>query len=220
MANESKGVTEVRKLSEKIGGERETAYALEPVKGKLGDGAISRVFGVPIGIGDQEWPKKPSGTPLIHMLSLDFKEAPELARHNARAVSIFVDDPDVNDCLFEPNPLNARIVFLSEAQIASGVTAKVKAKPARPIKVTPLSVPTAAFTTDVLDFEEGTPLEKLYNALFGLEGLAAKQPIWTSMGYGHKGKFVLQFSELLVPINLGDSGTMYVFDDVAFFQGM
>jgi hypothetical protein len=219
MTRESKDVRAIRKLSAKIGGKSEVAYALEKAKGKLLTSSVSRILGAPIGVSDKEWPLNARGEPMVHLLSLDFADVPALARRKARAVSVFVDDPDVNDCLFEPNPNNAKILYVSEKAIASGVTAKHKTKPARPIRITSLEVPQAVFGSDGSGFEDDELLDELHNELFGLEGLAARQPIWSAAGKGHDGTFLLQFSEFLIPINLGDCGTMYVFDDVAFFQG-
>ena len=104
MKKQSKGIARVRKLSAAIGGGTEKAYALEPERAKLPIESITRVFGTPVGISERNWPRNRHGDPMLHVLSLDFRDIPELARRKARAVSVFVDDPDVNDCLYEANP--------------------------------------------------------------------------------------------------------------------
>ena len=41
---------------------------------------------------------------------------------------------------------------------------------------------------------------------------------WTKIDKGGDAGFLMQFGESFVPMNLGDSGVMYVYRDAAFWQ--
>jgi hypothetical protein len=81
-----------------------------------------------------------------------------------------------------------------------------------------LDVPVAIFGPP-LEGEEpiATALAQLRRLLFDAAGHAGGGPLWLQDDEGSDG-FVLQFTEQFIDINLGDNGTMYVFEGCAFFQ--
>lgn len=223
---ESERVTRIRAMCKTIGphlkgrgaSERVTIYAMEKVA--KSDGSVNQVFGLPRGVDDERWPRR-GEVPMVHVLTLDLGKAKGVGSMKAaRAVALFLDDPDTNDALFDANPEFAQIVYLTEADVAKGVLAKTvpKPKPALFFRATPLEVPTFALDPWSGDDEPSDELQDLAGEVAALPGFAGGGP--TNMdARDHEGHFLMQFNEDLVPINLGDAGTMFVFDDVAFYVG-
>ena len=60
-------------------------------------------------------------------------------------------------------------------------------------------------------------LKELRSAIYNLPGRVGGEPLWLQ-SEEDGGSFLFQFDEALVPMNLGDCGIMYVFDDTAYWQ--
>jgi hypothetical protein len=225
---------EIETLAKAVPGERTTIFALEP--GPAREGSVNQIFGVPRGVDDGRWPLTLRDEPMVHILTLDLRSAPGVGSKQARAIALFLADPDTNDALFEPVPAFARVLYLSEEDIARGVVAtnhpaKTMASPrtypfeehsfavAIPFTCTRVEIPAAIFGMWERPEEPSEALQEVASAVGSLlPGFAGGRPSSDEAPRMHPdGKFVLQFNESLVPINLGDAGTMFVFDDVAFF---
>jgi hypothetical protein len=225
---------EIETLSKAVPGERTTVFVLEH-GGAKGE-SVNQIFGIPPGVDDSRWPLTLSGAPMVHILTLDLRTAPGVGSTPARAIAFFLADPDTNDALFEPVPAFMKVLYLSEEDIAKGVIAKdspakTTASPrpypyeahsfavAIPFTCTRVEVPSAIFGMWGLPEEPSEELQEVASAVGSrLPGFAGGRPTSDDATHMHpNGKFVMQFNESLVPINLGDAGTMFVFDDVAFF---
>ena len=112
---------EIETLSKAVPGERTTIFGLE--RGAASEGSVNQIFGVPRGVDDSRWPRTLQDEPMVHILTLDLRLAPGVGSKQARAIALFLADPDTNDALFEPVPAFARILYLSEEDIARGVIA-------------------------------------------------------------------------------------------------
>lgn len=175
--------------------------------GELSPGAVDRLGGVPIGVTVDRWPRMTVGTidePMNHIVTVSKAHFAEGLPQGAAAVALFVWNPDDNEA-FEPDTLGTRVVFLSEAQLAAGETSE---RPegydaSREREGVALVVKTKTDTFAELGFDHvGLPISWLQSP----------------EGQDEAGRFLFQFTEDLIDINLGDTGSMYVFENAAWWQ--
>ena len=191
-----------------------TFYRLQRLAKPAQAGEVNRILGQPVGVAASRWPQY-RGQPMHHVLTLDLDTAPELRRGRlasklagTRAIALFVSDTSSNEA-WEPGTKESAVVLIDEAQIAAnpGETS------GKAMSVVAEQVPASVFgSREPEDSEEVSKRHGL-----GVDSYAGGGPIWLQ-GAEHRGSFVLQFSEELVPMNLGDGGEMYVFLDTAFWQ--
>jgi len=170
-------------------------------------GSLSRSGGAAPGLGAEQIPKDKDGEPFAHLFTLDLREMPELgARYaGARALALFCPEPDTG----EHND-DATLVPIAEADCER---APNLGQGERPIAVTALDVPTAAFSRS-----EDPGLKALRKHIFNAAGHVLGEPLWIQDDEWGAGPFVVQVNESLADINLGDSGSLYVFANDAVFQ--
>lgn len=184
-------------------------YVLER-SAELDPASVNRVCGEPAGLSAERWPQH-RGRRMAHVFTLDLDEAPELrgrsgAPHDARGLALFVSSRDDNRA-DSPSTKETALVALSEAELAQG-----HGEDGGSFVVHPLDVPRAVFRR-----EQRGPLDELLVALRQLPALALGPPFWIQEG-DHGGDLLVQFTSAFAPMNLGDSGRMYVFPDAAFWQ--
>ncbi|MBX7194283.1 MAG: hypothetical protein K1X94_19665, partial [Sandaracinaceae bacterium] len=140
-----------------------------------------------------------------HVLTLDLEEIPELAaRHpGARALSLFARFPDTGD-----EWESGRLV-----PVPSTCTAPSDGSP---LTVVPLEVPRAIF--DHTTASADPMLKELRGLVFNRPGYALGEPMFIQDDEGPGAGFVMQLGESIGDLNLGDSGSLYVFDGAVFMQ--
>ncbi|MDB4957371.1 MAG: hypothetical protein JWO36_4940 [Myxococcales bacterium] len=189
---------------------------------------LNRTAGAPVGIAKDRWPRvggRAQGEPMRHVLTLDLESVPELRGDKAfarvRALAFFVTNTD-EGVGAEPGNTETLLLPVSDAHVKRG--AVVDPLPydafdaAGTFSLVALDVPTAVFNDDA---EEGS-LDPLRRALRNAPGRVLGEPIWMQnkprKGLRGLGRFLFQFNESLVEINLGDGGEMYVFEKGAFWR--
>ena len=175
------------------------------------DPGVSRVGGPGFELGDRR--PRCVGAPMTHVLTLATDEIPALraAFPDAAAVALYVADPGFNQA-YSPYNDEASVVALSQDDIARGPAQPTpKDLDPCPVQATTFALPTAAFDGD------GAAAPELRKAIQKLPARAGGAPLWIQ-GEEAGGRFLLQFDERFAPMNLGDAGVMYVFDDTAYWQ--
>ncbi len=164
--------------------------------GEVTEGA-SRVGGALPGLSAGRWPLH-GQEPMRLVLVLSRADAPTLS---SPGVAVFAHNPDLNSAS-RPGTDETAVLPLTEEELASssGGTSIVAEK---------IEVPSNLWTSRTLAAAR--------TKLFSLPGFAGGKPIWLQRAE-HSGGFVLQAAAELVPMNLGDGGVLYVFDDTAFWQ--
>jgi hypothetical protein len=146
---------------------------------------------------------------------LDLATMPELARAfgGKRALSFFCWSPNNNEAYQEGND-ETDVVLSDEAQVAGSHEAPEEAEVRSEgwFEAVRVDVPSTVF-----DSRKG-PLGELRDAIYRLGARALGEPLWLQGDEGGGGRFVMQFDESFVDVNLGDSGIMYVWDDGGFWQ--
>lgn len=151
--------------------------------------------------------KRGSDSEEEHILTIDLKEVPDLAERypGVRALSLLARDPQHGDAWD-----SARLVAVPEA--ATPPT------DGDPITVLPIEVPCAIFHAHRTD--KDPQLAEIKSLLFNRPGYVLGEPIYIQgedEGDAYRG-FVMQLSERIADLNLGDCGSLYVFEDGAFMQ--
>ncbi len=151
--------------------------------------------------------KRGSDSEEEHILTIDLREVPELAERypGVQALSLLARDPQHGDAWD-----SARLVAVPEA--ATPPT------DGDPITVLPIEVPCAIFHAHRTD--KDPQLAEIKSLLFNRPGYVLGEPIYIQgedEGDAYRG-FVMQLSERIADLNLGDCGSLYVFEDGAFMQ--
>lgn len=142
-----------------------------------------------------------------HILTLDLKEIPELAADypGMRALSLFARDPNHGDGWDD-----ARLVPVPEGSSPPS--------DGSPVAVLPLDVPFDVFLYDVAEKEP--ILSEIRSLLFNRPGYVLGEPMFIQgeEEADGSGAFLFQLSESMGDLNLGDSGSLYVFSGGCFMQ--
>ena len=195
-------------------GSTRSFYRLSRSEGRAAPAEVNRILGSPIGVGEEDWPRY-RRKKMEHVLTLDLDTVPDLKTGplaESRAVALFVSDLYDNEA-WEPGTGHTRVVVLTQRQIdATPASGQAGYK----LEVSADRVPSFVFIEDVV--ERSKRRQEYTGPDVQAVDFAGGGPIWIQTAE-HHGHFVLQFSESLVEMNLGDAGTMYVFVDTAFWQG-
>ena len=187
---------------------------------------VSRAGGPPVGVTEQTRPRHEDGY-MQHLITVDLAETPELRTVDrlagVRAVAVFIRDAMANDA-FVPESGETAVVLLADDDVARGVWTggSVADPPSRTLELYPVDVPDRAFE-DNDDFYVDEPtagigtLWDLHCKLMSASRIGG--PVIHFSGTDRTAGFLLQFSEFIVDVNLGDAGTMYVYVDDAYWSG-
>lgn len=139
-----------------------------------------------------------------HILTLDLEEIPELKPRfpDARAISLFAPDPEHGDG-WDAAELRA---------IPAGATAPAGKNP---LTVMPIEVPTAIFESRAC--QDQPTLKEIRGLVFNQPGYVLGEPMYIQDDEGGF-DFVMQLAEQIGGLNLGDSGSLYVFEHGSFMQ--
>lgn len=140
-----------------------------------------------------------------HILTIDLEEVPELAERfpNARAIALFAASPEHGDAWDR-----ARLL-----RVPASATAPTDGTP---ISVIGLEVPSAIF--DHGQTSQDPALKELRGLVFNRPGYVLGEPMFIQDDEGSGVGFVMQLSERIGDLNLGDSGSLYVFEGDTFMQ--
>jgi|GEM_PF-5416170 len=167
---------------------------------------INRLGGLPIGITTDSWPHL-NGHPMHHLLTVEVNEW--WLRDDIVAVSLFISDPDNHEA-WEPNSDHVELIFLTEEDIEQGViTDWPEGLNGRRLASGRI------ITKDANNLKEAN-LQKL-SYISGAPSFLQDEREWEIISHG---PFLLQFTQDLVNINLGDSGIMYAFANTAWYQSL
>ncbi len=192
-------------------GTGDTIYVLEPAKKKSKKIGLGRIGGLPLGVPTDEWPES-DGRLMTHLFTLDLEALPDLQTRfkGHKTMSVFIADPDDNEA-FEPGLGFTAVVFASDST-EHPAPAGVEVRKTSYYSVEEKTVPSYVWAADYDEPGWDERMELTSPAAF-----VSGQPVWIQ-GDEDVGGFIMQFNEGLVDVNLGDAGTMYVFEDDAFWQ--
>jgi antitoxin component YwqK of YwqJK toxin-antitoxin module len=186
--------------------ESEEIYLLRRVRRAEG---LRRIGGVAPGVGLDRWPHR-DGKPMAHVVTLDLASLPALASRfpGARALSLFMAEPRRNGAYVPGNDWTA-LVRSDEAQLAGEAAAPsgLELLPEAGYEVVPTSVPSKVWARS----------SELRSQLHQVGARVGGRPTWVQ-DPAHRGALVMQLDESFAPLNLGDAGVLYVFEDTAFWQ--
>lgn len=189
-------------------------------------GAVNRAGGPPIGVDEHTRPRHGDAY-MHHLITVDLDETPEARTaagipDDVRAAAVFIRDARDNDA-FEPGSGETAVRLLTAADLARGEWRgpRVDDPPPHEFDLHPVDVPRRAFDDNdaFYDNEEDPDVKKLWD--LHCELMSAERvggPLITFADDKRSDRFLLQFSESVVDVNLGDAGTMYVFPDDAFWS--
>jgi hypothetical protein len=138
-------------------------------------------------------------------------------------LALFIREAMENDA-YLPGSGETAVMLLTDADLARGewTGEPVDDPPARAFDLYPVDVPARAFDDDdaFYDDPDDPGVKKrwdLHCALMSADRIGGR--LIAFAGDDPADGFLLQFSEFLVDVNLGDAGTMYVFRDDAYWTG-
>jgi hypothetical protein len=137
-----------------------------------------------------------------HILTIDLEEVPELARPGVRALSLYASDPEHGDAWDA-----ARLV-----EVPAGTPAP---SDGTPLSVVPIEVPFAIF--DEAAKRDDPRTKEIGGLVFNRPGYVLGEPMFIQEPEDG-GTFVMQLAERVADLNLGDSGSLYVFESGSFMQ--
>ena len=220
-------INKIRNLAAEItaNGTKElvTIYLIEALEQEPSEIEINRTFSHPIGVSEENWPRL-DGKKMFHAVTLDLETTPKLKEHfpGYRAISLFISDR-VEHEIDGPNNKDATLVRITQEDIEEGINENSPehntdfGEPkSQSFTCHEIEIPIEVFHPEVRGLVEENPLLNLATRIYD-QSYAAGVPLWLQ-GVEFKGTFLLQFDEMLVDMNLGDGGIMYVFKETAFFQ--
>ena len=140
-----------------------------------------------------------------HVVTIDLEEVPELQKRHpsARALSLFAKSPQLGD-----GWKGARL--LSVPRDAAPPTG------GNPITVMPIDVPSSLF--DSVASRDDAALKEIRQLVFNRPGYVLGEPMYIQQDDEGSVGFVMQLAESIGDLNLGDSGSLYVFEGASFMQ--
>jgi hypothetical protein len=140
-----------------------------------------------------------------HILTIDLEEVPELKRRypDARAIALYAESPDTGD-----EWEGAKLIPVPASATAPS--------DGTPITVLPLDVPSRVFNYEAT--REDLALKEIRGLVFNRPGYVLGEPMYIQDDEGGGVGFVMQLAESIADLNLGDSGSLYVFEGATFMQ--
>lgn len=181
--------------------------------------SLSRSGGEAPGLANAEIPRTRTKARMTHLFTLDLEDVPALAARLApqgtRALAYFVEDAGSG----EYDDLDARLVAIPGT--ACDALPRRGASGA-PIAVCELGVPSSWFAGEGdgpqdggEDGGDGTTLRRLVASAHGHVGGG---PLWIQDAERGKDRWIMQVNPGLCDVNLGDAGSLYIYEDETVFQ--
>lgn len=201
------------KTAEKAAGDM-PIYALRRLKGP-DTTTLNRVGGLPPGDWTDRWPERDS-LQMTHLFTIDLQDVPAGDFGDKRLLTLFCASPHDNEACYPDTDYTA-VVFSSndELGVDSSAPEGVPTIDERAFKVIEIRVPEDTWTNP----EYGD----LRHDLGVLSARIFGPPSWIQRteeddDVEDLGRFIMQFNEDFCDVNLGDSGRMYVFEDLAYWE--
>ena len=206
---EEKNLARLFRLAGEHAGPKERIYLLE--RRDLDDGVP------PASAGSFSWSRgRGPGLPVAektgvrpqddseHILTIDLQEVPELQQRfpDARALTLSAPDPEHGD-------------GWKRAKLRGIPASATAPTDGNPITVMPIEVPGAMFSYSAC--EKNPMLKELRGLVFNRPGYLLGEPMFIQEDEGGVG-FVMQLAEQIGGLNLGDSGSLYVFESGSYMQ--
>ncbi|MCA9657984.1 MAG: hypothetical protein KC486_06540 [Myxococcales bacterium] len=191
---------ELRRLAGELPGPKVRIYLLRRAEGAPAATSVARIGGAAIGLAEADVPRF-RDQPMEHILTLDVRAMPGVARAGVGALALFLPDAEFGE------HHDAGEVVAIPAAALDGAAAPTDEASALEVEL--LEVPAAIFGGGDLDEDH----RRVRGLVYSSSGYARGGPLWLQDGpAGIDPSFLFQFDESLAYINLGDCGVMYVFD--------
>lgn len=177
---------------------------------------VSRLGGPGVALGDRHPMARHQR--MTHLWTFATADVPTLRQHypDAAAVAMYLRSPGANEA-YQVDSGETALVVLSELDVGGPRgTPTPDDLPEEAVVARTVAVPSSAFEPVRGDSDDSLA-GRLYHELFTASAYAGGRPIWIQ-GAEHDGRFLLQFSDGFLGVNLGDAGIMYVFADQQFWQ--
>lgn len=212
-------------------------HILYPDKKTPDDKTVSRLYGKPLGVGAEQWPVDFEDNPMVHVITVDLKEFPQLCTEQTkeyRSVSLFVsqclEGEAGYDISEEALGKLTKVICCTEDNMAKGFSEEEYSfEGLDNLCQSGLSYKTHSIKVPTFFFEEGA-VNQVYDSgddrlidlwnLFreGKISFMGDQPWWfpemESREKEHNKNFILQLSSSFVPFI--DEEYLYMYSDFAF----
>lgn len=178
---------------------------------------INRLFGPPIGVAPQRWPKH-AGKPMVHLITLEASLLPAGGvTPGTAAVAVFVSSLMEHEA-FAPGSAHAVVLSLAPEDIATGANVIARGDAER----TGIALDIVTCDLPARAFQGGAKQGQLYElrrVLDRTDFLRPDQaPRWIQEPQP-AGQFLFDLDEGFAPeLNMGDVGRCFVFAETAFIQ--
>lgn len=187
---------------------KQTVYLLHSEARPWVAGQVSRSGGPPIGVDRHTRPRRPDGTFMAHILTIDLRDAPALRDHaafrerpNTRAVALFMGAPlSWRATSLRIDPLEQTVLCLNEKDLARGEwnDEPVAELPRRRLSLTPIEVPAWLFASPPVKC--GIDLALLWSLLTAAPYVGGESLVRSDDGGSLEDPFVLQFDQSVASI--------------------
>ncbi|PKQ70742.1 toxin-antitoxin system YwqK family antitoxin [Raineya orbicola] len=187
-----------------------TIYYLEPLHNQKPEVNYLNYVGGKAPISDDLIPKV-GKKKMEHIFTLDIRTVPLLAERlpkDTAALSFFVLNPD-NNHAYQPFNKSTKTLFLKESDIL---------KPESLADSYTFSIKELKVPKEIFRYECSQEAQEIRKKVYQASCYVLGEPMWVQGEEHEEGNFLLQFDENFAPVNLGDNGLMYVFEDTAFWQ--
>lgn len=163
---------------------------------------INRFGGHPLGVGVEDWPmlyhpETEEEQPMLHVLTVDARELELAVPSSIRALALFASSAEM-PLYFDDPTADYAVVPLTQEAIDKGELPG-------PELLEPM------LDAGVLEFQPQT--QRVRGMTF-----TGGTPRFIQSDDGPSPDFVLQFDERLIPLNLGDSGALYMYTTWAMWE--
>jgi hypothetical protein len=215
-------------LDQNPDGSTTTIDMLERVEAAPEGNTLSRVGGTPVGVDRDSWPHRDGDPdlPMTHMFTIDLRDLSSLGERlddEVRAFSLFVENPDHHDA-WEPHSGCTETVLLTDEDVEQkqieGELPAGSRGPGRAVETRSLEIPSVVFEryTDAWFNADPGSTKKIRELVFKSDAHAAGGSLWLQPAPSIDSPFLMQFEGAFCPMDLGDMGIMYVFEETAFYQ--
>ncbi|MEZ4362955.1 MAG: hypothetical protein R3B48_22380 [Kofleriaceae bacterium] len=185
-----------------------TVYLLQTEPRPWVAGQVSRSGGPPIGVDRHTRPRRPDGSYMAHLFTIDLRDAPALREHplvrarpEARALALFLGAPLARRASpLSIDPRERALVLLSEEELARGEWRDEPSDelPRRSLSLTPLEVPAQLFASPLVRC--GIDLARLWSLLCATPYLGGGRVAGARANDVDEDAFLLQFDHSIAAI--------------------
>lgn len=212
-------------------------YFIEKLERPPREDEVNRAGCSPLGVDRNSWPKFDEQR-MFHLVTLDLEAVPKVRSKllgNPRALAVFISDPNVHEANC-PGTKNTSLVYLDKNSLELGVLAENPSQNSDFREIEPctfscheISLPKSIFDPNFnpnfgekyFNNDGFDTLVDLYETVSEFSFIGG-EPLWYHSNYyndhPYVNLFLFQLNEEFLDINMGDSGSFFVFHDTAFCQ--